>query len=78
MSRAKRYKVEVNLMSGHDTHILDVPDRCGSPYERISTYGLNAILERAKRSRVFKQLRAKGDYSIRAIILPNGGVIREF
>lgn len=80
MRKPKRYQVEVHLIGAYneESKFIDVPDRCANEYEKISKYGLNAVLERARRSRAYKTLVKQGDLSIRSIILPNGERVTEF
>lgn len=70
-----RYQVIIG--DGSTSKTVNVPsDRARNKYEYISAYGLEAVLERARRSRAYKQYGE--DARVEAIILPNGDEITQF
>ncbi len=52
-------------------------DKARDKYEYISTYGFQAVIRRAKRTRRYKAL-TKGGHHIVAIIFPDGGRVTQF
>lgn len=66
---SKLYKVEYST-----GFVANVPATVKTKYESISTYGVQAVLERAKRTNAYK--REGGQ--IRAIITPAGERITQF
>lgn len=69
-----RYQV---ILSTGET--LNVPsDKARSRYESIATYGLQAVLERARRSRAYLRAVAQSDATIRVIVCPNGDHVTQF
>jgi len=68
------YQVETNT-----GEIINVPrDPARTRYESIKEYGLQAVLERARRTRAYKKLATEKDSTIRAIICPNGERVTQF
>lgn len=71
---SKRYQV---ILSNGET--ISVPnDSARSQYEYISDYGLQAVLQRAKRTRAYKQAVERDDATIRTIVLPSGEEVTQF
>lgn len=69
-------RYQVTLSTGE---IINVPnDKARTPYEYISTYGLNAVIERVKRTSAYKRAVEKSDAHIRSIICPDGEEITQF
>ena len=69
-----RYKVVLS-----NGVIVKVPrDKARSEYEYISMYGLQAVLQRARRSRGYRSAIAQSDVTIRAIICPGGEYVTQF
>ena len=70
-----RYKVELS-----NGVVANVPsDRARTAYESVRDYGLQAVLERARRTRAY-QAAKKADESatIRVIICPDGEEVTQF
>lgn len=65
------------ILSNGDT--VRVPtDKARSRYEYISDYGLQAVLERAKRTRAYKTAVEADDATIKVIVLPTGEEVTQF
>ena len=68
---SNQYQVELD-----NGVVLNVPkDKARSRYECISDYGMQAVLERARRTRV---MRADPELRVRTIICPSGDEITQF
>ena len=69
-------KYQVELSNGA---VINVPDdKARSPYEYISLYGLQAVLQCAKRARAYISAQREADVWIRAIICPDGDRVTQF
>lgn len=69
-----RYQVILNT-----GEVVNVPnDKARTKYEYISDYGLQAVLERARRTRAYKRAAEQSDAHIHAIVCPNGDEVTQF
>ena len=69
-----RYQVTLNT-----GETINVPsDKARTQYENISIYGLQAVLERARRTRAYKKAVKEADARINAIVCTNGEIVTQF
>lgn len=69
-----RYQVILNT-----GEIINVPnDKARTKYEYISDFGLQAVLERAYRSRAYKKAVEQFEASVRTIVCPIGDEVTQF
>ena len=59
---------------------INVPsDKARTAYEEISQYGLEAVIERAKRTRAYKAAeKENGEVRVHTIICPDGEEVTQF
>ena len=69
-------KYQVILSTGETVNVPT--DKARTKYEYISEYGLQAVIERAKRTRAYKAAAEKHDAHIRTIVCPNGDEVTQF
>ena len=69
-----RYQVILNT-----GETINVPnDAARTEHEYIGVYGLQAVIERAKRSRAYKAAAKRDDAQIRTIVCPDGDEVTQF
>lgn len=69
-----RYQVILNT-----GETINVPnDSARTKYEYISVYGLQAVLERASRTRAYRRAKSEQDATFAVIVCPNGEEITQF
>lgn len=62
----------------YDGSRIQMPlDKARNKYEYLSTYGLQAVLERVMRTRAYRKAQ-EADIRIRAIVCPNGSEVTQF
>ena len=69
-------KYQVILSTGETVRVPS--DKARSNYEDIGEYGLQAVIQRAKRSRAYKTAVKQHDAHIRTIVCPNGDEVTQF
>ena len=69
-------KYQVILSTGETVNVPN--DKARTEYEYISQYGLQAVIERAKRTRAYKAAAEQDGARIRAIVCPNGDEVTQF
>lgn len=70
-------RYQVTLTNGKT---INVPsDKARTAYEEISQYGLQAVIERAKRTRAYKAAEKENEeIRVQIIICPNGEEVTQF